>query len=842
MINSIKSLIKKNIFSYQSQRLTPHADRQLRKNDCGISVIKTLCNLAGVNAPRSEIQDSIRLTEGGMWFDELKVSLENYGFDLKYKLLDHTQSQSKAIAEACPCVAMIDQGLLNHYIYIHKVIGDYACVMDPAEGKFSMILLETIVEKLARSKVRVDEALTNAFLEQQIEIFAQQELSTPIDIPNDIEEKTKLYGKIKYINWLEKHTGFGSKSKKSDFVRTILSGVDEKLVPSRFRVFRIKEEKLISKSPVLLTVKGMPVKEQVKSEQLENASPISKLFNLIYTKPDLRSRLWVFIFSGFIASIIAYVAIYANQILIDEVLPKRNLTFLYVFASVLVFTKLFELGFQLLTNFMEVNFTQVLDKTIYRSFSSALLRMSNESLGTYTRGDLSQRTNELFRIKKVIKQYITNVLITFISVLLSLLMAVLYSPEVALVFVVVGSLFWLLLRHASHIIKSLESLNFVEKSNLINNTIESIEGHRVIKRYGLENRVEDEQNSDAESFFSVQRKTIIMRYVLSFTPKVCTVIGTICVILIAGKAHIISGELTMGQVFTLISLSETCFSGLKKILITMLSIQEQSVTIERFFDLIIDYENYNIKTVNSLTEEQKVTQLTIKNLEFKYPGRNFKLDIPELEFNIGDKILLDGTNGAGKSTLLAIISNSLSLGVQGQITYISKSGYFLREHEFSKRICMVRAEDKIFNDTLQYNICFRRGESNLNIYNMAKQIGADDFINGFDLSIDSIINESASELSTGQKRKILILRALFTDADIYIFDEIFRGIDNDSKQKIANTITNLLSDKIIIYTTHEIIPELRINRHLELNKGSIKQLKIKPNMACNDYTQEENYG
>lgn len=200
------------------------------------------------------------------------------------------------------------------------------------------------------------------------------------------------------------------------------------------------------------------------------------------------------------------------------------------------------------------------------------------------------------------------------------------------------------------------------------------------------------------------------------------------------------------------------------------------------------------------------------------------MEIPHLELNCGDRILIDGQNGTGKSTFLSIITLALQHDASGQITFYSNEDIILDSKASQSRICMLRAEDIIFNDTLQYNIYFHRRPVSNDVYRIAKLIGADDFINPKALSLDSEIIDGGQEYSTGQRRKIIIIRALFSNADIIIFDEIFRGIDKDSKQKIFNVFNQFSADKIIIYTSHEDIQGLQINRTLQFVAGKLNDV------------------
>ncbi len=91
-------------------------------------------------------------------------------------------------------------------------------------------------------------------------------------------------------------------------------------------------------------------------------------------------------------------------------------------------------------------------------------------------------------------------------------------------------------------------------------------------------------------------------------------------------------------------------------------------------------------------------------------------------------------------------------------------------------------EDILFNDTIGYNITFNHNADTREILSLAKDIGLYEFIADKEEGLDYIINEQGRNLSTGQRKKILLMRALFSDAEIIILDETLSGIDVKSKE------------------------------------------------------------
>lgn len=71
-----------------------------------------------------------------------------------------------------------------------------------------------------------------------------------------------------------------------------------------------------------------------------------------------------------------------------------------------------------------------------------------------------------------------------------------------------------------------------------------------------------------------------------------------------------------------------------------------------------------------------------------------------------------------------------------------------------------------------------------------------------DVDLEGTESKPVHELSGGQKRRVALLRALFADADILLFDEPLKGLDEVLKQQVIAFVKPLIESKIVIWVTH----------------------------------------
>ena len=81
-----------------------------------------------------------------------------------------------------------------------------------------------------------------------------------------------------------------------------------------------------------------------------------------------------------------------------------------------------------------------------------------------------------------------------------------------------------------------------------------------------------------------------------------------------------------------------------------------------------------------------------------------------------------------------------------------------------------------------------------------------EFIEKLPNKINTVIGEDGKSLSSGQKQRLAIARALYKNPELIIFDEATSSLDNENEEKIIKTIEKLKGDKTIIFVSHRKKP------------------------------------
>ncbi|MEH6416271.1 ATP-binding cassette domain-containing protein [Pseudomonas sp. CGJS7] len=787
------------------------AERQLANNDCGLAVSKSALNFCGVSVARHELREALSFDEEGSSFEDIKRTLEGHGVECVYRIIETSSLSLDALEAVLPCIVMVESKRRNHYLLLHSLSPTGVYVLDPQKGYFEDRKLDFLRDTLSRITSTVNEEATLAFV-SSYNLRRCEELGIAYDPRKPRAGLIMDYNKIVYFESLVERLGLEDRRQKAEYLSELLASADDSVIPSRFKTFRVDTEQFIAKAPLALSFRSG--QKPVLSEESSGAEPIQRLLLRMLDADEQRANLKRMFVLGVAGSLISLLIVYANQILVDEVIPSRELSTLYAFVTMLLLFRLFELSQNLMKSYVEVSLGKTMDQWLCQNLHEKLIYSSFESISSYSRGELSLRLNDLLRIKTIVSVFINDYIFSFVTFVLAFCMASYISVKVSLVIVLVSASYAYILGKTVAYVKSMESRRFSEKSQVVNSLINIVEGHAVIAKNHGESVFLDDQRIKVEKFLDVQFKGMLASQLLVYIPRFIAIIGSLFVVLISAKSHILDGELSLGEIFTLIALSEMCFVALRTILRTKLNLQEQAVVVERYFDLI-NIEQRKRPDV----DHDRVQAMNIRGLEYQYPASNFRIKVPELSLRAGDRVLLTGSNGSGKSTFLKIISGILQKNVGGSIEFLGENGLPISRDQGLLRVALIRAEDKIFSETIGFNITLSNERGGKRIYEFARKVGADDFISPVVYPLDTVIHDQGGNLSTGQKRKLLILRVLFSKADVIIFDEIFRGIDADSKRKIVQTLNEISDRKIVIYTTHEELDQLSITKKIEISGG-----------------------
>ena len=193
----------------------------------------------------------------------------------------------------------------------------------------------------------------------------------------------------------------------------------------------------------------------------------------------------------------------------------------------------------------------------------------------------------------------------------------------------------------------------------------------------------------------------------------------------------------------------------------------------------------------------------LKSISFNYPSCESILDNLDLQIKDKESIGIIGDSGSGKSTLIDLITGIIKPS-KGEIFISDTNINKININSWRSKIGIVMQDNYFKNDSLLSNIAL--GEKNIDrkkIINSLKKANAWTFVKNLPNGIDEIIFDRGMRFSGGQRQKLALARALYSNPQILLLDEPSTGLDEKSEAEFIYTIKQLLGKMIIIIISHK---------------------------------------
>jgi len=300
-----------------------------------------------------------------------------------------------------------------------------------------------------------------------------------------------------------------------------------------------------------------------------------------------------------------------------------------------------------------------------------------------------------------------------------------------------------------------------------------------------------------------------MQSILNFVPKFwvefITVFGFSFIVYYHTSS---SSSLDLINILAIFGLSISRFvPGASKIILLFQKIIISKDSLDLIYDTFIQLKAQKVLTGKNLSHFS-FQDMSMNNISFKYSSStNIILKNINLKITKSDTIGIFGDSGSGKSTLLEIFLGLLKVN-EGNIKINNKDFYQVNDF-WKKNIGYISQNPYVFDDSILNNITFLEDEKKIDHKMIEKVIDMSqlrNFINDLPNGIRTIVGDKGSRISSGQKQRLAIARALYRDPQILVFDESTNALDSNTEIEILDSIKNLNIKYgiTILFVTHKL--------------------------------------
>lgn len=426
-------------------------------------------------------------------------------------------------------------------------------------------------------------------------------------------------------------------------------------------------------------------------------------------------------------------------------------------------------------------------------------------------GDIISRINDLSSIREFINTILFSSILDILYMILILIFMFIINKYLFLLVFFISIIYIILYLFFRDKIYS-RSYDLKVKNSLINSyLVESIVGIDTIKNYGIEK----EKNNDFKNKYNdlLDSNMKYNKTLLNFN-LVDNLISSFSNILILFIGYILVNKELLSFSYLLVANSVIIYYFLSfKNLISLdnlfINAKNSYKRLEKFFvkeNIIKDY---------GLIFKDKIE---FKNVSFKYNQHSY-IDNINFIINKNDFVFIKGPSGVGKSTVFKLLTKELNPG-RGSILIDNVNINELSSKDITDNICFVSQDEIIFTGTILDNIRLYKNVSSEEVNKVIKVTGIDKFLKEKNISLNFLLEENGHNVSGGERKRILLARALLQNKKILILDETTNGLDILSEENIVRKVKEEY-DVTLILISHRYDNLSLFNKVFEI-KGGLK--------------------
>ena len=397
------------------------------------------------------------------------------------------------------------------------------------------------------------------------------------------------------------------------------------------------------------------------------------------------------------------------------------------------------------------------------------------------------------------------------------------SLELTCVVIVFLPLVGFVLAMITHKLKLITGAVQASLANMTHLAKEVLSGIYLVKAFGAEQYMLEKFQTENINYSDKNRS---MAYRASFGAPIAellSVVATATVLFYGGRMVLVGGNnLTISLFCTYVLICSQLLVPIKMIVRYITHIQRGLAAARRIFHML----DLAVKPATASISHRDVHYtfndgIVFDNVSFAYSRNQEILHSISFEIKKGQKVAIVGSSGSGKSTIL-----SLCMGLyQPNCGRIIIDNMPLQEMDRSilhQLFGVVTQDPVLFHDTVANNIRLHRTSLPVEDVIQASKVAlVDDFVQNLPNGYETIIGDRGSRLSSGQKQRICIARAILNDPPILIFDEATSNMDASSEYDIYNNLRSFTRDKTFIVVTHKLSTITHVDKIIVIDEGRI---------------------
>lgn len=355
-------------------------------------------------------------------------------------------------------------------------------------------------------------------------------------------------------------------------------------------------------------------------------------------------------------------------------------------------------------------------------------------------------------------------------------------------------------------------------------------GLLIVKAYNQTQRQLSEINKNGKLFSQATLKVLRIAFISAFMLEFISTLS-IAIIAVNIGLRLIYGHVEFLPVFFILLIAPQFYQPFRQFGSAFHDAMNGITASSEIYAMIDKLNCIKESKANLKFDDADMVQIELKNVYYKYQDNDkWAIDDLSLKIEKGKQLVLTGDNGAGKSTLFKLL-----LGIEkcqfGEILINDYNLADLDKQWWQSQIGWVAQEPYIFSATIRENITLGRAFNLKEIEHICQLVNLDEFIKSLTQGYDTEMT-SAMNLSSGQKRRLGLARALIGRPKLLLLDEPMENLDVYNEKLIQRILSDLKNKVTVIIIGHRLQTLKNADELIYLQQGKLvdsKKIKDKIN-------------
>ncbi len=555
-------------------------------------------------------------------------------------------------------------------------------------------------------------------------------------------------------------------------------------------------------------------------QEVEEKGKLKFLYLLEYLRPYKKFilQLMLGMLTGMIISMIFP---FLTQSIVDVGIGNSDLAFVVMVLVAQLLLTLGQTANGMIRSWIMLHVTTRVSISLISDFLIKLMKLPMSFFDIKMIGDIMQRIGDHSRIQSFLTQSLIDIIFAVITLVIYTIIMASYHVGILTVFFFGSVLYvsWVLLFLKKR--RELDYKRFQQSAANQSNVVQLVSGMQEIKLNSCEKQKRWEWERIQARLYKVSVKGLTLSQNQQIGATFINQAKDIFISFLSAKA-VITGDMTLGMMMAVQYIIGQLNAPVQQFIGFTQAAQDAKISLERLGE-IHDRENEENPEENKIKEIPAGKNIEIKGLTFCYEGPHSPKVLKKINLEIpANKVTaIVGTSGSGKTTLVKLLLGFYKPG-KGEIRLNDINLENYSPGHWRKRCGVVMQEGFIFSDSIASNVgIIDEIPDPMKIEQSVTTANIKDFIDGLPLGYETKIGNDGHGLSTGQKQRILIARAVYKNPDYLFFDEATNALDAKNERIIMENLDRFFAGRTVVVVAHRLSTVKKADQIVVLEKGEI---------------------